>query len=255
VPASGAPKIRRNNVADDEGVVLSVRGEAQRTVEPDSVVLAGAIQAWRDSKVDAVSAVGATLRSLTADLSQLGGVALTIDAVRRTLTWSAHSATTHAERDHDRETGRGFLTGRIGATVQVGIIVRDFGLLDALGATFARHDDFDVSQVTWDVDDDNPTWPVVRSDAIQAALRKGRDYAFALGVSLTRVQHVADTGLLGGTGDGPQVRRRSRAAMISTSGGGREVDTPSLDPVPQELTAVIEARFETTPAEIRSDRS
>jgi len=30
--------------------------------------------------------------------------------------------------------------------------------------------------------------------------------------------------------------------------GGDEVDTPSLDPVPQELTAVIEARFRAMPA-------
>jgi uncharacterized protein YggE len=236
---------------DEEGVVLSVRSEAQRTVAPDSVLLAGAIVAWRNSKADALSAAAEALQRLTEDLSQLGGVALTIEASRSTLTWSAFSATTHAERDHDKK-GNYELTGRVAATVQVGVNVRDFGLLDALGAAFARHDAFDVRQVNWEVDDDNPGWPAVRADAIQAALRKGRDYAAALGTSLSRVQHVADTGLLGGSGDGPEglvVRRgRRRGAAFAAGVGGQDVDTPSLDPVPQELTAIIEARFQATPA-------
>ncbi len=236
-------------MADEEGVVLSVRGEAQRMVAPDSVVLAGSITAWRTSKPDALGAAAAALDRLTAELSGLGGVPLAVGAQGSALAWSAFSATTSAERHHDKETGGYEPTGRVVAAVDVGIAVRDFGLLDAVGAVFAGQEDFNVHQVTWNVDDDNPGWSAVRADAIRAALHKGRDYAAALGVSLSHVEHVADTGLLGGSGDGHRANRFSAAGLQAGGGhGGGDVDTPSLDQVPQELAAVIEARFRATPA-------
>ncbi len=121
--------------------------------------------------------------------------------------------------------------------------------METLGRVFARHEDFNVRQVTWHVDDDNPGWSAVRAEAIEAALRKGRDYAVALGVSLSRVEHVADTGLLGGSDGGHTAARRAHAVALTAGGrGGEEIDTPSLDPVPQQLTAVIEARLRATAA-------
>lgn len=236
-------------LAQEEGVVLSVRGEAQQSVAPDAVVLAGGISVWADSKPDALTTAASALDRLTAELSELGGSALAVSSERSALTWSAFSATTHAERDHDKSTGRHELTGRVLATVGVGVAVRDFALLDGLGRIFARHEGFNVRQVTWLVDDDNPGWSRARNEAIQAALRKGRDYAAALGVSLVRVEQVADTGLLGGSGDSPRLPQKFSAfAAAGVSYGSEDVDTPSLDPVPQDLSAVIEARFRTTPA-------
>ena len=241
-------------MADDEGVLLSVRGEAKRTVSADSVVLAGGITTWRKSKAEAVTAAAAALDRLTGELSKLGGAPLTAATERSMLTWSAFSATTHAERQHDNKTGRHELTGRIAATVELGIAVRDFGLLQTIGVVLARHDDLNVRQVTWLVDDDNPGWAAVRAEAIQAALRKGRDYAVALGSSLSSVEHVADTGLLGGSdGGGRYFAVAARAAPMSAGGrGGEDIDAPSLDPVPQELAAVIEARFRATPVALPS---
>ena len=82
----------------------------------------------------------------------------------------------------------------------------------------------------------------MRADAIQAAIAKGRDYAAALGGTLRSVEHIADAGLLGG--DASQFAfTGSRAVARAASRGGEEPDAPSLDPVPQELAAVIEARF------------
>jgi hypothetical protein len=52
----------------------------------------------------------------------------------------------------------------------------------------------------------------------------------------------ADTGLLGDSN--PQSGFTARHAMArAASGGGGEPDAPLLDPVPQELAAVVEARF------------
>jgi len=212
-------------------------------VAPDYASLAGRIAASREAKADAVRAAASELNQLTASLAGLGGVALDSRTARHPLTWSAHSATTHPERDYDEETGRSALTGRVTATVAVVITVRAFELLDSLGATLAAHEAVNLHRVTWDVDVDNPAWPEVRAAAIRAAIRKGRDYAAALGGTLDRVEHIADTGLLGGSDSAGQ---RFSSAARSARAGGDEGEAPSLDPVPQELMAVIEARFTAT---------
>ena len=228
-------------MSDPAGLLLSVRGEARRMVPPDCAVVTAGIECQRGSKAEAVRAAAAELDSLTADLAAQGGVALDAGTGRRPLTWSAQSATTHAERAYDERTGRHQLTGQVTATVAVVITVRAFGLLDALGAVLAAHEAVSVHHVDWQVDWDNPAWPDVRAAAVQAAIRKARDYATALGGSLRSVEHVADAGLLGG--DGGQYRFTAVPMARAAAAAGGEPDAPSLDPVPQELVAVIEARF------------
>ncbi len=210
-------------------------------VAPDYATVAATITSSRASKAEAVRATAAALDRLTADLAAHGGVPLEADTERHPLTWSAHSVATHAERAYDATTGRHEPTGQVTAEVAVMIAVRAFELLDPLGAVLAAHEAVSVHQVGWHVDWDNPSWPDVRASAIQAAIRKGRDYAAALGSSLRSVEHIADAGLLGG-GDA-QARFTSAYAGRAASGGGGEADAPSLDPVPQELTAIVEARF------------
>src|SRR4051812_21611026 len=99
--------------------VLSVRGEARRTVAPDSVLLPGAITLTAGSKPDALHEAAAALDLVTADLRSLGGSPLTPETERAALTWSAFSAATHAEGYHDPATGEHRLTGRVSATVAV----------------------------------------------------------------------------------------------------------------------------------------
>ena len=224
---------------DPAGLLLSVRGEARRMVPADCAVVAAGIECLRGSKAEAVRAAAAELDGLTADLAAQGGVALDAGTGRRPLTWSAQSATTYAERVYDERTGRHELTGRVTATVAVVITVRAFGLLDALGAMLAAREPVSVHNVAWQVDWDNPAWQDVRAAAIQAAIAKARDYATALGGSLRSVEHVADAGLLGGDGAQP----RLASPMVHAAAAGGEPDAPSLDPVPQELVAIIEARF------------
>jgi hypothetical protein len=122
--------------------------------------------------------------------------------------------------------------------------VRDFDLLEVLGAHLSSHEDLHVQQVSWQVDSDNPGWAHVRAAAIHAAIDKGRDYAAALGVSLVEVLHVADAGLLDGD---PRSMGAGRALSATMSrGGSSPTDSPSLDPEPQELTATIDARLRAT---------
>jgi hypothetical protein len=56
------------------------------------------------------------------------------------------------------------------------------------------------------------------------------------------VEHVADAGLLDGDAGQPWFTGASKMARVAAAAGG-EPDAPSLDPVPQELVAIIEARF------------
>ncbi|MDX6258310.1 MAG: hypothetical protein QOJ11_4644 [Frankiales bacterium] len=97
-----------------------------------------------------------------------------------------------------------------------------------------------MHQVLWLVDVDNSAWAAVRAGAIRAAMRKGRDYAAALGGSIDQVQHIADAGLLGGADhDSPTGGWLASRAFAQDS-------TPAMDPVPQLLSATIEARFVAT---------
>lgn len=219
-------------------VVVSVRGEATRSVAPDEAVLHVWIRLVAATKADALRETAARQEAVRAALAALGGEPRTPDSQRRPLTWSSRSVTTQQEHDFDPRTGKHGPTGRIEATVDVAIVVRDFGLLDRVDAALATLEAVDIRAVSWHVDADNPAWPHVRAAAIDAAIAKGRDYAAALGGSLVRIEHIADAGLLDG-GDGPAPVERAYA-LAAHSGGP---DVPSLDPIPQSLTATIEARL------------
>ena len=224
-------------MSEPSGALLSVRGEARSTVAPDFGLFHGIITATGESKAEALQLAADRLRQLTGALSALGGVPLTVDSDKRPLTWSAYSATTEAEHETDERTGRYRQTGRTVATTSLQLVVRDFDLIAGLGGALAAHDGFHVRHVQWDADPDNPLWPEVRAAAVRSAIAKGRDYAAALGGALIRIDRIADVGLLGGEATG----RAMAFPAVAMAAGLPEV--PSLDPVPQELVAVIEARF------------
>lgn len=224
--------------------LLSVRAEARQLVPPDYAVLTGTIEHTEGSKAGALQAAAASLDRLTAELSARGGVPFDQSAGRSELTWSAHSAATYEERYHDKETGHVRMTGQVTATVALYITVRALGTLDALSELLAAQPNLMVHHVSWHVDWDNPAWPDVRASAIQAAVRKAGDYAAALGGTLGQVEHIADVGLLG-TGETaayPPATARAPARALKSAAAGMP-EAPSLDPVPQELIATIEARF------------
>ena len=229
---------------DAGSVVLSVRAEARQLVAPDYAVVDGRIEHTAGSKQQAVRLASASVDRLTADLAAAGGVAFDEAAQRAPLTWSAQSLATWEESYHDKETGRLERPGQVTATVALQVTVRDLDILDAVNRVLAAEQSLNVHAVTWHVDWDNPAWPQVRAAAVQAAIGKGRDYAAALGGTLHHVEHVADTGLLGG--DSAAYRPASGGLLRAASSSAAGLGTPALNPVPQELVATIEARFRTT---------
>lgn len=231
---------------------LSVRGEAVRTVAPDYVRLHCSLGVTADSKSDALAGVRAVQQRVVGALGDIGGVVLTVASGRGALTWSMGAVGTYEEHDFNKVSGGHGPTGRVVASGTVVITARDMGLLADLAGALAAVDRLNVDHVSWHVDGDNPAWREVRSDAIAAAIDKGRDYAAALGGAVTKVEHVADPGLLG-SGDGPSAHAVplgfAARASAETSAGG--TDTPSLDPVPQEIRAVVEARLVAEVAPLR----
>ena len=215
-------------------VVLSVRGEAERLVEPDDVTLSCQVTAVGGSKADALRSAAAVTEVVVADLVQAGGRALRPETRRHPLVWSRRSAGTEPQRDPETYQP----TGRTSAHVAVVVVARDLAGLDALMALLARHELLHVQDVSWSVDDDNRAWPQVRAEAVAAALQRGRDYAAALGGALVSVEQVADVGLLG---SGAPAASSSRMQFFSAEQSAPQ--TPSLDPVPQQLWAAVEARL------------
>ena len=224
--------------------LLSVRAEARQLVASDYAVVDGLIEHTAGSKVEAVRLAASSVDRLTADLAALGGLPFEESAQRWRLTWSAYSSATCEEGYHDKETGRLVRTGQVTATVALRVTVRDLGIFDDLSGVLAAHPSLNVHGVMWQVDWDNPAWPQVRAAAIAAAIGKARDYAAALGATVRHVEHIADVGLLGGDTAPNQPGRLVLSKGFSASGG--QPGAPGLDPVPQELSATIEARFRTT---------
>jgi uncharacterized protein YggE len=229
---------------DTGGMLLSVRAEARQLAPPDYAVLDGVIEHAAESKEEALRLVAATLGRLTADLAARGGVPFDEATGRSPLSWSAHSSAVREERYHDKDTGRLVRSGQVTATVSLRVVVRDLVTVEALSGVLAAHPGLEMHGVWWGVDWDNPAWPHVRAAAIQAAIGKARDYAAALGSTVRHIEHVADTGLLGGDTAPHVVGRVPNAGFSSAS--SKQPAIPALTPVPQELIATIEARFRTT---------
>lgn len=215
--------------------LLSVRGEADRFVPPDSVDLGSMVEIVRDTKDDALRAANIAVETVRDSLRQHGGVVNEVASLRAPLRWVTRRVSVAPYFDE-----RKGQTGRYVGRADITISIRDLGLLEPVEQLPEKIASFRIMHVQWFVDSDNPQWSEVRLEAIAAAMSKGRDYAAALGSRLVSVEHVADLGLLAGAA-GPQLRGMALAAGASGESGG------SLDPVPQNIGAAVEARFRMAP--------
>jgi uncharacterized protein len=231
--------------------VLSVRGDAQLEVAPDEATLAWMVGAIEDDKAAALRVLRRRLGAATDALRDLGGVVRGVGEERPPLAWLVGPMRSEPEHRWDQRQRRQVPTGKVRASAAVTVLVRDFDLLKRVDTALAGHEDAHLRYVNWLVDHDNPGWQQVRAKAVDAAVAKARDYAAALGGALVSTEHVADVGLLGGRERGFAHPMAARAAMSmpdAADAGDEDEDGPSLDPVPQELEAGIEARFTATVA-------
>jgi uncharacterized protein YggE len=227
-----------------DATTISVRGEARRVVPPDLAVVATAVRLRNRDKQAALDRGAAMQDDVLEVLRERGGQSLTVESVDAALTWSTTSFS--ADRVRRRADPRRGVVDFDGWRVYVPIMVtlRNLAQLEDIARALAAVRQLRIQQVSWGVDRRNPAWPAVRAAAIADAVAKARDYAGALGGTVTALVHVADAGLLGGRDHySEQQSFRLSGLGFSKRGEGR---TPTLDPAPQEISAVIEARFEAT---------
>lgn len=234
----------RGDQSADNEVVISVRGEAIATVDPDLATVHLGLSVTADSKSEASLEAGRLIDGVVSGLAALGAQARSAQTDKHPMTWATTSVSSHPEFNHDPGIGPPGRTGRTVATVQLEVQVRDFELLPALQAVLDDHRHLETYSVGWHVDPDNPVWRLVRTDAIKDAVIRGRDYANALGGELTGIQHLADTGLLAGADRSPgPIRFAARSAGAGRPAASAAPQPPPLDPLPQVVSAVVEARF------------
>ena len=220
---------------DRSEVLVSVRGRAEELVDPDRVTVRASTSRTGATKREALGELGAAVDRLEQALTAAQAVpsrAATRDAP---WTWAVRTTTTAPEYDPDPSAGIR-ATGRTTATVSIVSTLADLTRLTALATLLDAQEGLHVHDVSWAVDPGNPAWRRVRTTAVAAAVERARDYAAALGGRLSRLEHLADTGLLG---DGSSVE--SSGVFHAASSG--PYGSPPLDPEPQPVVAQVEARF------------
>ncbi|MFC0006937.1 SIMPL domain-containing protein [Micromonospora siamensis] len=200
--------------------VVAVRGEAYREVAPELArftVRASARDRDRETTLTRLAERAAAVRVL---LDSYGPVI-------------AHRETGDLwVRPETKRSGERVVAyhGSVATTVTV----TDFTDLGELMLRLADQDQVEVSGPWWSLRPDSPAYREARHAAITDALARAREYAEALGARVTGLLELSDT-------DGAGVPMMGRAFKGGGAAGGPpELD---LDPQPQGVNAVVQARF------------
>ncbi|MFF4761938.1 SIMPL domain-containing protein [Streptomyces sp. NPDC001292] len=120
----------------------------------------------------------------------------------------------------------------------------------ALGELTTRLADLELTRVDgpwWALRPGSPAHREARRQAVQEAVQRAREYAEALGTSLTALVEIADVGL--GRPQGSS-QSRGRTRMVSGHGASVERDEAApldLEPERQHVHAQLDARFTVAP--------
>lgn len=223
-----------------EPTTISVRGEAAQVIPPDYATVHTAIHVRDTDKTATLERAGRAQAAAVAALRELGGVPLSVDTIDAALAWSTRTFSARERREYDDRKRPGEVHWQ--AHVPITVVARGLDRLTEVSRALSAVPELEIFRVEWLVDPRNAAWPTVRAAAIADAVAKARDYAAALGGSVTALVHVADQGLLGGAEHHSGIRQ----ARALSGGGDYDDGGPDLDPAPQEITAVVEARFTAT---------
>ncbi|WP_369137064.1 SIMPL domain-containing protein [Modestobacter versicolor] len=190
-----------------------VRGEAVTEALPDAADLVVTVEVRHRRRDEALTALAARQRALTALLAAQGDVlgAVSTDAVA-----------VHPEQDGTR------VTGQVAAVV-TRVQVEQVDAAGALAAAVAALPDTSLYGPHWRLSRSSPAHQQVRTEAVADAIGRANAYAAALGCRLTGLVEVRDTGGGGAV--------RALAALAPAS--------PQLElrPAPQEVRGSVEVTF------------
>ncbi|GAA2410716.1 SIMPL domain-containing protein [Streptomyces coeruleofuscus] len=214
---------------------IAVRGEARLEVDPEIARIG-----------ITVAARGRDRRSALDDLTHRNAGVLDLvkaygDAVER-LETGAFSITPELTKH-----GRGERVRTYHGTVHVTAELTDF---TALGELTTRLADLELTRVDgpwWALRPDSPAHREARKKAVREAVQRAREYAEALGTTLSALVELADIGAENATPAYPQAPGRARSAAFGAAAENAPAPPLDLEPQRQRVHAQINARFTMVP--------
>jgi uncharacterized protein YggE len=213
---------------------LAVRGEAELEVAPDLAVLDLTVQAQDRQRDVVLRTLAERLRTVRESLAVHGAA---VERVDTGPLW-VNPLRPGSWRGVDKVTG-------YQGSAQLQITVVDFDVLGEIVLALAGQEQTALHGPQWRLRPDNPGHQQAREQAVAAALLRARQYAAALGSTLTALLELADQGLGSDNGYHP-------GGMFKAMAYSQTEEQPDLDlqPVPQTLHATVEARFTMTPPDL-----
>jgi uncharacterized protein YggE len=217
-----------------ENPLVSVRGEAFLSCEPEIAKVSVTVNARAKDRPQALSLLARRREELTSLLAQAG------TAIERTEDGSAH-----VRPDFKDGKGKEQVIGYI-ASSQSDLTINDFAVLSDIVTSLAQLDMTTVDGPTWHLRLGSPQHRKARILAAQDALTRAREYAEAFGTTVVELIELADLGLLSEQSQGRALAARMK--MSRHSSYDDEDDGPSFDfqPVAQDVRGVVDARFSIT---------
>jgi len=217
--------------------VISVRGEALLTVEPELVDLTVVVSAQAKDRREAFERL---VKRNDEVLELLRSYGDSVEKVESSGV-AVHPEVRRGGRDEKIRSYRG--------VVRVEVSIADFA---ALGEIVSRVADLEAAHLEgprWRLRHTSPVYRKARTRAVGEALTRAQDYAEALGARIIGLIELADSGLMQ-----TEVRRpshamyqpRAAAAVGGSFSGSPEPPVLDLEPASQEVRASVEARFSAT---------
>lgn len=217
--------------------VISVRGEALLTVEPEVVDLTVVVSTQAKDRREAFE------RLVKRNDEVLGLLRSYGDSVERI---ESSGVAVHPEV---RKSGREEKVRSYGGAVRIEVRIADFAVLGEIVARVADLEAAHIEGPHWRLRRTSPVYRKARTRAVGEARTRAEDYAEALGSRITGLIELADSGLMQTERvRATAVQRASRSVPNAAGAAFGAAEPPALDlePVSQEVRASVEARFYAT---------
>ena len=218
-----------------DGPTIAVRGSWTAEVPPELARVHVSVGARSADRAQALAYLTSRLGEARALLGGYG------EAVESVDTGPLSVRPQFKDGGRPRERVSGYLAGAI-----ITATVVDFAVLGDLVLRLADRELVSLQGPFWELRPDSDVYRRARTEAVRDARRRAEEYAAAAGARLTGLVEIADLGMSGHEGAIPLA-----GAMFRTAARDSVADEISLEvePVPQTVSATVEARFTCTQPE------
>lgn len=213
---------------------VAVRGAWHGEVQPELARVLVGVTARGGDRDRILTQISDRVREVRTTLDRYGDAVERVDA-------SPLRVIARFKSDKPTEKVSGYV-----AEVGLTLVVVDFTVLGDMLLRLADEEMVTVDGPYWALRPDSAAYRRARTAAVQDARTRAEEYAAAAGSRLTGLVEIADTGLSRGAGD--HFPEAVPAAMRHATARGSVADRVTFDvePVPQEVSASVEARFRLT---------